>query len=323
MIDDKGFALVTMVFFLVSLLSAALLACYPLVKEAREDTGPYIIDRNDYRFRRALLGEAVDQCGTKLAHSGGHYGDYGDTGNSGTAGYIYHNRVTARVFGTLGKPHGTADDSGNQVEVPEDYAFTAEAFWSGYWGKRYLHLLPSDQWDYHTIYPIWGSGVMYDPFFQTYAAIYISAICGGGLPYKNYAKGTLGTSYAFTSISPHGDAVIEVKDYSEKRTQHELRVITLGSGNCSSTVNENIFLKEEERTPFSDHILYRFEQPSEERGRSWKYYFTAENSGQAKLLIQVRGNGSDAWLTMDTRLLVFPPCCGESGILRYQVNFYG
>ena len=74
MINDQGFALITMVFFLVSFLSVVLLASYALVKEAREATGSYIIDRNDYRFRKALFGEVVDQCGTKLAHSGGHYG---------------------------------------------------------------------------------------------------------------------------------------------------------------------------------------------------------------------------------------------------------
>ncbi|MGD8388450.1 MAG: hypothetical protein PVG49_14995 [Desulfobacteraceae bacterium] len=315
---QDGFALVTMAFFLVLLLSAALLASYPLVDEAKKDTTTHIIDRNDYRFRKALFGEAADQCGTKLVHSGGHYGDYLDTGNSGTKGYVYHGRVTARVFGTLGV--ATDLGGGNQVEVPEPYAYTADAFWSGYWGKRYLHPLPSDPWDYHSIFSIWGSkGTMYNPFFHSYAAIYMPAICGGTLPYRNFAKGVRGTSFVFSSIAPHGHAVIEVKDYSEDRTRHELRLITLGSGKFNTTTNENIFFREEQRTPFADHMFYRFEQPD----RSGEYNYTAENSGQAKLLIQVRDSIGGPWKTMDTRPLVFPPHFGETGIPRYWVNFYG
>ena len=46
MINEKGFALVAMAFILVSFISVVFLVCYSLIKEAREDTDFYIIDRN-------------------------------------------------------------------------------------------------------------------------------------------------------------------------------------------------------------------------------------------------------------------------------------
>ena len=216
----------------------------------------------------------------------------------------------ARTFGTLGTEYGSDGDTGNEVEVPKDYEYVG-TFWEGYWGKRYLHVLPSDKWDYVTFYKVEDRN-LYAPFLQPYAAIFISAICGGELPYGNYAK------RCKFLISPYESAFVEVKDYSEKRTQHEVRVITLGSGNSSSATNENIFFRQDECTRFRDYVLYKFDQP-----RSGDYQHTAQNIGQNKLLIQVKENGSESWITMDTRLLVFPPSCGGSGRLSYRVNFYG
>ena len=123
--------------------------------------------------------------------------------------------------------------------------------------------------------------------------------------------------------------IVKVKDYSENKTQHELRLITIGSGNYYNVdkrgkVTENIFFKRVNKdTQSADYILYEFEQL-----RSSKSSKTAENSGQKKLIIQVMEEGSDSWLTMDTNLLVCPPSykcsTGDTGTkLTFIVNFYG
>ena len=315
MTNERGYALITMTFIMVTFLSVVLLVSYPLVKEARDQTASYIVDRNDYRFRKALFGEAVDQCGTKLAHQGGHYSDYPDSGGFGTKRYYYQTRVTARVFGTLGYP--------NRVEVPEDYEYMANTFWAGYWGKRYLHILPGDKWDYVTLYSDLGniSFDLYAPFRQPYASVFIASICGGIATYNNFAKGKL-ESYSSFEYFRYGNVSVEVKDYSKNATYHELRLITVGASNYYfSKADQNIFFERVEGpTHFSDYLFYEFKQLRCGGSSST----TAQNSGQKKLTIQVKVDGSDSWTTMDTKVIVLPVNVGNgSGRLIYRVNFYG
>lgn len=324
MINDKGYALISMTFILVSFLSVVLLVCYPLFKEAKEASASYIIDRNDYRFRKAMFGEVVDQCGTKLVHQGGHYSDYDDGGRFGTKLYYYHARVTARLFGTLG--YVDKDLGLEEMEVPKDYKYTADTFWAGYWGKRFLHILPSDKWDYTTLYEKLGNYQynLYTPYRQPYASIFTASVCGGIIGYKNFAKGCL-EDYTNFKYCTYETVFVKVKDYSEKKTQHELRLITIGSGNYYEKEGEqNIFFERVDKdTQSADYVLYEFEQI-----RSGKSSKTAQDSGQKKLIIQVKEDASDSWITMDTILLVCPPCykcsTGSTGTrLTFMVNFYG
>ena len=308
MINESGYVLITMTFVMVSFLSIVFLLFYPLAREARKDSGFYIIDRNDYRYRKALFGEVVDQCGTKLAHCGSLYGDYPYPGEGGTQQYLYHTRVRARIFGTLGAP--------NRLEIPREYQFTEDHFWSGYRGKGYLNLLPSDKWGYDTLY-----GGVYDPFLQPYAAIYMKAICGGGawgFSYGNYAKNAVikGKCSSCTFMAP-GRVIVELKDYSENRNSHELRLVLTGSNNASA----NMFFESESGYPedYPDYRLYAFKQYL---GGNYGTRLAAD-AGQKKLIVQVRKNPDDPWITRDTGLISLPT--GESSAVRpiFRVNFYG
>ena len=314
--QDHGYVLISMLFIMVSFLSVVFLLFCPLIKEKREDSGFYIIDRNDYRFRKALFGEAVDQCATKLAHCGGFYSDYDDAGRTGSAGqgkssYMYQSMVIARTFGTLGWDA--------EVEIPKEYHFTGDHFWTGYWGKRYLHILPADKWDYDTFYedlPGPTTAIGHDPFNrQPYAGTYLSSLCGASqntMAYKNFAKKTF---FGFTVAE---EVIIQVKDYSEGRIDHQLRLVTIGSKNHPGGIFPgNMFF---ETLTFSNghgYILYTFRQDRTQGGGT-----AAEGTGQKKLIIQIK-NSDDSWITRDTRLISLPPDVGTGGRVIFMVNFYG
>lgn len=313
--NEKGYTLVMLALFITLLLSAALAAGYPLFKEVRTDSDSWIMDRNDYRFRKAFLGHGVDQSGTRLIRESGLYSDYfeNDQGSK-RGGGIQQNKVVARVYGPLGKDAGT---NKNRVKIPVAYRYLAEGGWSGYRGKGYLHPLPSDQWDYQD--RLWRSdhGFRYDSFLQPpYAYFYMQGGCGSsGTEYSiyNYCKGEPGINYSESAVHCMDAPVITVKDYSGE--DHKLRLITLQSYN----VNTNIFFEDPEKFSKDGYTLYRFKAP--ERNSGHKY--TAKNSGQVKVLIQVKKNGY--WQTVDTRILILSPA-GKGGTQvkrTYRINFYG
>lgn len=308
MINERGYALIAMVFILVSFISVVFLVSYPLIKEARDETGSYIADRNDYRFRKALFGEMVDQCCTKLAHCGGFFSDYTWSGAFDTGKRYHHHKVIARIFGVMGRT-GTATI---EIKIPENYKYK-DTFWQGYQGKRYLHILPSDKWDYNTYYDVimmpngmYKENTPYNPFFQPYARIFIDNVCGGTASLQNSARMELGSCTGY-DYKGGGSRHIGVKDYSRNKNNpgHKLRLVSIGSINkshhSSSYEQETIYFECEKDATNPDYVLYRCNQC----GVDWLSRNTA-HSGQKKLMIQVSEDGGP-WVTMDTRLLVYPP----------------
>lgn len=313
MINDSGYALIAMVFILVSFLSVVLLACYPLVKEARDDSDSYIADRNDYRFRKAMFGEMVDQCGTKLAHTGGFYSDYDWGGSFSADGYHQHRLFIARIFGVT-KRHG---GEGTILEAPKSYRY--ERFWLGYWGKRYLQILPGDKWDYTTYYEPGSfssfSGedynkIRYHPYWQPYLRIIMAHKCTIVGSVGNRARST---NYSY---SGGGGAKFIVKDYSENRTGHELRLVSVGAINEADSM---YFHLDEARSYYPDYVLYRFYQSDVPTSPA-----NTAHCGQKNLMIQIREDGG-LWITMDTKLLIHPPNITSNGLGEwiFRVNFYG
>ena len=322
---ENGYVLITTLFILVSFLSAILLASYPLFKEVRGDSDAYIIDRNDYRFRKAYFGDFVDQCATKLSHCGGLHSDYPDSGQSGTDRYIRQTRIIARYLGTLGQPR--------LIEIPVKFEYTADTFWRGYWGKRYLHILPSDDWDYNTIYPetlqnknevnkVNIDHRFYNPYrpysSQWSADISMSSACGGGswgYSYANFAKMELGYSPGMT-YKGYEIPCVEIKDYSSQKDSHSLRVVTVGSTNRK----QNMYFECNDIKDCSDYILYKYELVDIKGSLAVN---PASNTGQKKLLIQVRENGSDSWVTRDTKLIIFSLRTSRHNSMIFGINFYG
>ena len=317
MINERGYALIAMVFVLVSFISVVFLVSYPLIKEARDDTAFYIMDRKDYRFRKALFGEVVDQSGTKLAHLGGFFGDYDECGSYGAKEYKHHHtKVTARLFGIM------IPENRSVIKIPGDYRYHEHNFWVGYRGKRYLHILPTDDWNYGAAYQKqkgkYSKEATYKPYYQPYAKISMGGACGGYPAYKNYAKGT---GFQFGG---YVDTYIEVKDYSEKKDTHELRLVLVGSVNSSCFMYFEKFCK----YAANNYVLYRFRQYTQSGAASM-----CQSSGQKKLMIQVREDPGDPWITKDTKLLCLPSkivfqndgifSIKKREVLTFRVGFYG
>lgn len=306
MINERGYALIAMVFVLVSFISVVFLVSYPLIKEARDDTAIYIIDRKDYRWRKAWFGEAVDQSGTKLAHSGGLLG--GDVGGGwswgGPRSHSHGTKVVARVYAHM------ISKSRGEVLVPHEYRYK-DTLWGGYWGKRYLHILPSDDWNYDVIYSTGRlkRGGYYAPYRQPYAGIGTGAACAGVPHYGNKAKGTEFWYQGYETI------YLEVKDYSKEKDSHELRLVLIGSDNSSIYM----YPQESESDEYcsNDYVLYMFWIDGNK--------YVSVGPGQKKLMIQVRQNGADNWITMDTKFLCVPTHVLGVGkeILTFRVDFYG
>ena len=314
--ENSGYAILALSFMMVTFISLVLIAYYPLYIMIRGDSGRYIAERNDYRFRKALFGETVDQCGTKLLYCGGLYSDDDNPGAKGTKSYIYQTRVVRRLYGTFGRSVSTVVGEGREViRRPADYAFQDSSFWSGYRGKRYLPVLPSDKWDYTTVYSIDEKGPFtpYRPFRQPYAHIKMSAACASVGMYLNAARG-VDQRLGFR-LQNYTGLFIHLKDYSNNRQEHDIRLILIGSEDYQSGRH---FFHVPDSATFDDYILYDFQQAYRDVGIS----SLAAQTGQKKLMIQIKNNNE--WITKDTRLLVIPECTKNSRLdLIYDINYFG
>ena len=140
MINDKGFALITIMFMLVTLISAVFLAAYPLVSEPRDTTCDYITNMKFHRYKRALFGRMADQCAGKFMSCGGQVSDYPSGGGASNAG--------DEAVDVYGRRHYIQRSGlGFSVRYPTPFVYDSNrGFWGGYWGKRYVYPLPSDDW---------------------------------------------------------------------------------------------------------------------------------------------------------------------------------
>ena len=310
-INDSGYALITMTFILVSFLSVVFMVSYPLLYEARDETRFYINDRNWYRWKKAWFGEMLDQSGAKLAHCGGYFSDRGDELDTGgpKAKRFYPRLHGRRLFQDV--------LTGKYID-PGDYKYWGVFWTAGYRGKQYVDRLPSDNWDYDTDLPYKdGLGKDFKGFFS-----------GCGNQPKLYNPSARGGNIGF--FPGLVKVVIELKDYSSGREDHkyDLKLALIGPCEDGARITATTF--------FDDHlidnsntnyVLHTFTQGQVELEDFHK------RVGQKKLIVQVK-QPAGIWSTMDTKILSFPPSIslrfiyGEyedyhRKIPIYKVNYYG
>ena len=305
MTNERGYALITMTFIMVSFFSAIFMVSYPYIEERKHDSTRYIIERNDYRWRKAVFGNVVDQSGVKLTRCGGYVSDCANLETvGGSVGSIGHNVVSARLYA----PNVATGVGGGWtgIQVPPVYKFSGNAFWEGYWGKRYIHVLPSDDWHYYACPPL--SPWPYHPFYLvdgTYARFRTFNVCTGEPSCSNSAKGT-----GFWRIR-HYQRELEVKDYSPQNG-HELRFVLAG--------HTEFHIYSGSKICSIDYCIYTVAL-----GPSGGDTNTA-GVGEKKLMIQVNDNPStpdSPWITKDTRIIISPINTGASSNCIYRMNFYG
>ncbi len=336
--NEKGVAVITTVFIMVSFLSAALLVTYPLNKAVKDHSEDYNNDRYDYRAKKAMFGELTDQCGTKLTHVRSFYGDYpgwgihaGAGGGGGRASRNYEAwYMSRRCFG-FGTRVG--------IVVPEDYKF-ADGFWSGYHGKRYVRRLPIDNWGYNPNPAPKGEkeeGSYYRPFGRppydpNFYNLYIQSACSGGLDYNDYAK-QVNFKHLHLNMEIYTKTVVDIRDYRENAKTldtDDLNLASVGALNITGTIYFDLVKRENKQ----GYVLYRFMQQIPETNSVRKIYSVV---GQKKLMILVRENGR--WRVRQTKILaqpvsVYPQRSQQDqtnmgmGNMRealktYRINFYG
>jgi len=301
MINESGYALIAMVFIMVAFFSAIFLVSYPLVQEGKDDSTRYIIERNDYRWRKAVFGSVVDQSGVKLTRCGGYVSDcMGLKTKGGSRGSIGHNVISARLYApNVIKGFVTGEEEYEpRIYVPSAYKFSGK-LWAGYWGKRYIHVLPSDDWRYYVYTPVkdWP----YHPFYLMngmYARPRMYNYCQGTCACSNGAKGS-GFKIGGYSIK------LKVKDSSPQKNGHELRFVLAG-------YNGVLIEYDDSKTCSIDYCLYTVS--------------FNKSTGEKKLMIQVNDNPADPdspWITRDTRIMISPISTGAKSNRIYRINFYG
>jgi hypothetical protein len=137
--NDSGYALVTVVFILLTAITAALLPAGQLVQQTRVDTRQYVTDMKRQKMAEALFGRPAKQAGGEFMNCGGLVGDY-NLGYGSTRVRMAPHVLTRRYLMT-----GTTT---RQIRYADDFVYRPElGFWGGYRGKQYLYPGPADEWD--------------------------------------------------------------------------------------------------------------------------------------------------------------------------------
>jgi hypothetical protein len=311
-------------FVMVSFLALALMAFHPLAKEAGKESGYYISDRNFQRHRQALFGAAVDQCPTVLTHCSGVFGDYPEIGGKARAKVRWHRFIWSRIFGYV---RDTKSGDRGDIEPPQTYQFSEDHFWSGYRGKRYLYLIPSDHWNGDAYIDDWPDGFTnYHPFWGPYYQLTFGGVCGNGasgIDYSNAADfAEIKDRKINVKLGATDKVSVELKDFSTDRNFHNLRLVLTGSknGRSSEGNNDNMYFELASGHPKirMDHRLYLFEQDLGGGSTNLE-----RDTGQKKLMIQVQEYSGAPWVTRDTRVIVLSPWDNKGSEPLFQANFYG
>ncbi|MBE9571324.1 MAG: hypothetical protein IMF11_11895 [Proteobacteria bacterium] len=287
MINDKGFALITVMFILATLISVVFIAAYPLVSEPRNHTRSFITNEKFHRYKRALLGRLAEQCGGKFISCGGHVSDYPEGGGAATAGDIQTRLYGKRLF----KSSGTGDlGSPSPFQYYNDFGF-----WSGYRGKRYVYPLPSDDW-----HDDWYSAIS-DPsnapqaFLNDYGwSFFLRYGCAQVWNIQSSTPQSMKTKTLGMWLNAYRYIYIMVKDHSKENG--ELRIILVKG--CKQ-------IPDRTAPPFEsgDYILHTFKlETASGTGVSCGLF---DSCGLTKLLIQVNEGGD--WVTKFTKSIVVPP----------------
>jgi hypothetical protein len=300
MINDKcsGFALITVMFMLVTLISVVFLAAYPLVSQPRNDTRQFITDLRTIKVKQAMFGRLANQRGGKFMSCGGYYSDYGvflcSVGNFEQDPLFTKRGHKSRVEGHV-----------TYICRPYQY-YKVCGFWGGYRGKRYHYMLPSDDWDESQL-------AYHDGFGNKYV---IKGGCAAAEPFNDFHSHRKNWMQFETKLTLY----VKLKDYTNT-PEDNFRLVIIRVNNGKTTLIE-LSHKESERLPSSSYSIHTFykELPKGNCDRRAKY-----RMGLGKLVIQTLENG--IWVTKYTTPIVIPGryrCTGREVINCFteEIDYY-
>jgi len=152
MINDKcsGFALITVMFMLVTLSSAVFFLAYIPISQKRDIAKEYLINMKGLELKRAVFGRLAEQRGGKFTSCTGLYSELGSHHHYAHAGYRYTYRVfSKRMY------------QGREQIDDLDYRYDSNyGLWAGYRGNSYYHMSPCDESYYSSDagYEVFGKG---------------------------------------------------------------------------------------------------------------------------------------------------------------------
>ncbi len=296
--NKKGFALITVTFMLVGLISLIFLTAYLPIAEQRYNNSVFLTDMGLHRCKQALFGRTADQCGGKFTSCGGYISDY----QSGEGGGAVKKPITKiygrRLFGLRGGTTGIAKwvfKKPNPWYYYQDYGF-----WNGYRGKRYLHPLPCDDWDEWRYFNgnldtrtrvflnPFGSGI---GFFTGCGRAHYLSTGGSTRSFPAYKNGMYFNAFA--------KFYIIVKDYSKNKDSNQNKMkVKLFIDPLTSPIEGNIDSPPIKHDGYVLHI-FRIDRSTQIASSGWMYSFC----GLRKILIQIDG------VTKFTTTIVLPPYC--------------
>lgn len=307
--NDKGLALITMMFMLLILISAVFLTGYLAVPEQRSDALRFLTKMDVKRFERGVLGRLADQSGGEYMAGGGLLSERGVTGGAAS----WHSKqlipLGRRLYGTFLMLNGWFSP-----ENP-DWRYDQCGFWKGYRGKRYVQPFPCDDWDEERF---WGMEGAYSPGERL--RVFLTPLGGINFGFQCAMDYNLSVGGDYrVIIGGHTHNYIRIKDYSPERERHKdhLDIRLLGTNNNHSNPDDHVI---EDK---GDYILHTFRfSYTDAFGRSTRLSLFG---GQRKVAVQIDGQ------TRFTKSIVIPPYSsfknrGEedrAGSVMIDIDYWG
>ena len=273
---EKGFALLTVMFMLVSLISLVFLTAYLPIAERKEDSRVAKEAMDIHRYFRGILGRSAEQCGGKFMACGGFVSDIQEGGGSVTP------TTFSRIYGRRLAGKNVSTSAGWAFYYPAPWRYHRGGFWAGWRGKRYMHRLPCDDWDEKRILSKDRSSFHTKKVFLTGTGktLSLKTACGSAWIFELLDQdGKLKGETAFSGGSHH---YIIVKDYKKNKVD-EVKVVLFGSTNNRRAMTgdySTAYPKGE--TPEWDHY-HEYEDKGDYILHVFKLLYNPSNTAFAKL----------------------------------------
>jgi hypothetical protein len=194
--NDRGYALISVVFMVAAMIATAMICAYPLAYECKKQAREVITQSRDLKVKRALLGRLAEQTGGEFGNCGGLFSDVGSSQASMAGSRHLRMAFTKRGFLT-----GASSSGGDwkRASYAEPFAYdTDKGFWAGYRGKRYYSMGPADRSE--------------DPeFFDGHGHAYsLKLYCPVATPYYSFKSGRSN----FMVLGHHLNYRIRLRDYT-------------------------------------------------------------------------------------------------------------
>lgn len=298
MINDSGFAIITVIFMLVILTSMVFLCAYLPISQRREVTGEFITDMKSLKIKRAIFGRLADQRGGEYMSCEGLYSECA-TKAAKPAGSFKRKIFTIREFSTEMNDYGAGR---NEYAYPFGYD-RAYGLWGGYRGKSYYYLSPADE--------------SCDPYYDNFGNRFVIATqCNASDGVRRYYfTGHQRTCMRFRHKAEY---LIKLKDYTRTpRDGISIELVSAGypvvsSKIPSSTLSSGSFVKN--YVPGSETMM--LPDKTEDRGkyRLHRFRWTHGGSGRSGrntaytglIKAVIRKKVDESWRTVYTPAIVVP-----------------